>query len=223
MFGMKTYECEWMDRVLEDGSKIPTTKEVLEWLNDHFFGLYEYRDQYVSKYCFPLITVEALDELAMDICNVLSETGKSKVLEVCCGSGYLGSLLKIKGIDIVCTDNHNWRDDERRNKKFFRTAYTDIEELDAVEAVEKYHDDIGCVILSWPEYESDLAEKVLRKCLEYGISMIYIGEDLGGCTADDGFFNLIEEECDEIMIVHSYVQFDGMHDYVSLITKKTSS
>lgn len=91
-----------------------------------------------------------------------------------------------------------------------------------MEAIEKYKEIVNCIILSWPEYESDLAARVLEKCLEYNISMIYIGEDYGGCTADDEFFDMMGEKCNRIGIVGSYVPFSSIHDDIYLVTKKLS-
>lgn len=141
------------------------------------------------------------------------------MLELCCGSGYIGYLLKNEGVDIICTDNNKWRD-ERKDSKFFQESFTDIECIDALDAIEKYKDEVGCILLSWPEYSSDLAVRVLEKCLEYQISMIYIGEDWGGCTADDDFFEMIEEKCNMIDISESYIPFDGIHDSIYLVSKK---
>lgn len=51
----------------------------------------------------------------------------------------------------------------------------------------------------WPSYNDEIAVKVLKKMREVNPSciMIYIGEEKGGCTANDEFFTAFEKIEDE--------------------------
>lgn len=212
-------QCEWFMDLFNNG-KLPSMETAQKWVNENWLSdaSYPVRSAYTKMYGFPLITEDVLRDLIFHI-HAQSVGNVPRVLEVCCGSGYLGSLLKKNEINIHCTDTNKWKKD-READQFFQKPYIKIEEIDALEAIEKYKNKTDIVLLSWPEYESDLATRVLEKCIEYNISMIYIGEDWGGCTADDSFFQLVEDKCNDVYICKSYIPFSGIHDNIRLITKK---
>lgn len=209
--------CDWFSD-LYINNILPSADQVDKWNNEHFFNTYSVRSAYTKTFSFPLITKEVISEIVGAVKDVAHVGGGvPTVLELCCGSGYLGSLLKENGLNVICTDNNAWKNGRG---EFFQKPYTDIEEIDALEAIEKYKDIIDVILLSWPEYESELAARVLEKCLQYNISMIYIGENWGGCTADDEFFDIIADKCNINIISRSYIPFSGIHDDIYLITNK---
>ena len=180
------------------------------------------RDSYIMNYGFSIITKELIDELKMFIRD-------RKVLEVMGGNGYLSRCLHEAGVDIICTDTNEWATNEESDpmyKKWINTCYP-IEQLAAVEAIEKYNDR-DVVIMSWPPYCEPTDVDVLNKCLWRGKTLIYIGESEGGCTGTDQFFEIVDDLGDKGKVRHnlysSYnddggttfdmLQFFGLHDQV---------
>ena len=95
---------------------------------------------------------------------------------------------KDKCVDIICTDNLSWEEDSMTE---WRDHFTEIENLDCVEAIEKYGKDVKYIIMSWAPYHEKESVLAYRKMKEVNPDavMIYIGEDKGGCTACDEFFD----------------------------------
>ena len=123
--------------------------------------------------------------------------GKRKCLEVMAGLGVLSYSLKMEGVNIRSTDDYSWKGDSSIWKK--DKLWIDVEVLDALESVERYGREVEIIIMSWPPYNDKIAVKVLRKMREVNPSclMIYIGEEKGGCTGNDEFFDELKEIEDE--------------------------
>jgi hypothetical protein len=64
---------------------------------------------------------------------------------------------------------------------------------------------------------SDMAYKALKAYT--GNKLVYIGENGGGCTADDAFFALLEEKWEEID-EHQPVQWSGIHDWITVYERR---
>lgn len=168
-----------------------------------------YRERhYIKNMGFTLLTKEFLDELSEFL------KGK-KVLEIMSGTGFLASQLRLRGVDIIATDDMTGIYD-------FKTIHIDdIEAIDCVDAIDKYHKDINYVIMSWPEMSNDAA-RALRSCYEYDIPLIYIGEfSKNGCTADAEFYEFAAHYFDNYWeIGNKYRTFLGLHDTCRLLKKK---
>lgn len=168
-----------------------------------------YRIEFTEKCGFVLWTKSSMDELATIIKN-------DKWLEVMSGTGYLGNTMNRNyHSNIIMTDDKSWKDGTLANSDI----YKGIEQIDALDAIDKYHNDVKGVIMSWPPYDDPIAANVLNACYAYKLPIIYIGEFLDGCTADDVFFNsLIDSKynCDDI--IPSLRQFPGINDSAILIT-----
>ncbi len=128
--------------------------------------------------------------------------GKRKCLELMAGTGSLTYCLKMEGINIKGTDNYSWkRDTNGQDRSLWneKQMWTFLENLDAEESLEKYGRDVEIVIMSWPPYNEEIAVRVLRKMRQINPSclMIYIGEEKGGCTANDEFFDELYKIEDE--------------------------
>lgn len=200
----------WVQKLLTEGYP-PFIDEFFRTFYDrHSIHQYEFRIIYNEGFSFPLITQETVIELSNKLKN-------KKVLEVAAGSGYLSSLLRHGGVSIITTDNMSWSEEDEYAE--YKNTFGEVEKIDAVEAIEKYKDEIDTVLLSWPPFNEKLALNVLEKCLQYGLDLIYIGEDECGCTADDSFFELCDEKCTREVFCQ-LAQFYGMHDYIYLIKEK---
>lgn len=180
-------------------------------LNSYSFGKYDLRDKFIKQMGFSLLSLDWIIPLSKWI-------GNRKCLEIMSGTGSLSYALKQQGIGIKATDDFSW--DGQNNWNDQKNYWTEIENIDAVEAVKKYGKDIDIVVMSWP-YMDDVAYRVLKtmrkvnpKCL-----MIYIGESLGGCTASDEFFDSIIEVEDKVFneTIKNYKRWWGIYDYPQLI------
>lgn len=124
------------------------------------------------------------------------------VVEIGAGTGYWAWLLQQDGVTVHAFDekpgDNHWCDGE---------PWTNVQVGDhtALATVEPG----SALMLCWPPYDSSMA----RDCITAytGDTLIYIGEDDGGCCADDAFFRTLEtgwtiERCVEIP------QWYGLHD-----------
>lgn len=168
-------------------------------------GYINWRDKYSKSFGFPLISEDWVKPLAKWI-------GDRPCLEIMAGTGYLSYALSKYGVNIKATDNFSWSD-------YFNNS-VNVECLDCFEAIKKYGNRVDFIICSWPYMDDtaalclELMFKINPKC-----RMIYIGEDFGGCTANDRFFNIADFQDikgfnDAVM---NYTRWDGIHDFIGLV------
>lgn len=145
--------------------------------------------------------------------------GKDKViLEVMSGNGCLAKNLSDFGLKVYPTDNKSW---EIFDHTYYK-PWCKIEDLGTTEAVNKYINQIDYILMSWPPYNESTAYEVLKLMKDYNkannkdIKLIYIGEYLGGCTADDKFFELVEFE-DLCSMNFGYLNINYFHDDIMII------
>jgi hypothetical protein len=114
--------------------------------------------------------------------------GERKCLEVMAGRGWLSHALQIKGIDVTATDNYSWNRPEYIQN--WTDTVTNVEKLDAIDAIEKYGSEIDILIMSWP-FRNKTAYKTIKTLYKVNPNamIIYIGEGRGGTTANDDFFD----------------------------------
>jgi len=169
------------------------------------------RGQFIKNIGFSLISNDWIKPLSKWI-------GNRKCLEVMAGTGSLSFALQKQGINIVATDDYSWNGQSNWNNH--KNYWLEIECIDAIEAVKKHGKDIDVIIMSWP-YMDDTAYRILHTMREVNQNciMIFIGEGMGGCTADDEFFQSIEEIEDEEFeqAVSNFKQWWGLHDYPQLV------
>jgi hypothetical protein len=165
------------------------------------------RENIIKIMGYALISLDWIKPLAHWI-------GERKCLEIMAGTGALSFALKQEGIDIIATDNFSWKYWHENN-----SLWTNVENLDAITAIEKYGKNINIIICSWA-YMDDTLYKALLKMREINpfCQMIYIGEGIGGCTADDDFFDNIQPINNDAFenAVKDYPQWYGLHDRIQL-------
>ena len=139
--------------------------------------------------------------------------------EVMAGSGMLSRALQNLGVDCAATDINDWAN--LKSYEEWKRPFTEIEELDCIKAVEKYGKDRDFLIMSWPPYLNDIAYKTLvqYKDINPKGKIIYIGEDYGGCTATDEFFDEMEkyEVHTPEEVNNLYKSWFGIHDRIYVI------
>ena len=175
---------------------------------DVFKGEYiNWRDKYVKEFGFPLLSEDWIKPLARWI-------GDRPCLEVMAGKGILTYFLRQYGVKIRATDNFSWREQSWfKNNNF-------VEELDCVEAVKKYGNKVLFILCSWP-YMDDNAYKVLMtmRRINPKCRMIYIGEWMGGCTANEQFFEEMQVEDLKTFYdaIKKYSCWESIHDDIQLV------
>lgn len=171
------------------------------------------RDLLISRIGFILLSQDLADAFAKYL------KGK-KCLEIMCGSGALSKALQDRGIDIIPTDNFSWSSELVIDWNLRKNYWCDIENIDCIEAIEKYGQDIDYIIMSWPPYQESQATQALLKMREINkeynknIKLIYIGEGQCGCTADDEFFELLKVSNNMQEINNVYEKYYGIYDYI---------
>lgn len=159
--------------------------------------------------------------LSWDWLDYIVEFLKDKrCLEVMAGSGSLTYALKQKGVNIIATDNFSWDGMSDCNWNSDKEYWTDIENIDAIEAVEKYGEATDVIIMSWA-YMDDTAYRVLQKMREVNPDciMIFIGESEGGCTADISFYEAIYTVDDDLIdkANQNFKSWEGIYDRIWLV------
>ena len=165
------------------------------------------RETFIRKGMFALVSWQWVRPLAKWI-------REKRCLEVMAGRGWLSLALQSLGVDIIAADDYSWS--KARN---WAEPVTEVEELDAVEAVKKYGNNIDLLIISWP-YMDETAYNTIKELnnINSNVQIIYIGEEIDGCTANNDFHEHFQEIEDEEFqkAVSGFQQWWGLHDRVYL-------
>jgi hypothetical protein len=137
--------------------------------------------------------------------------GGRGVMEPGAGSGYWAWQMEQAGIDVAAYEPN----EQGPGNTFARRTWTALlrDDHDAP----KHHPD-RALFLCWPSYAEPWAAQSLA-CYT-GDLLIYCGEGEGGCTADDGFFELRDAEWEEIADCPAHVSYWGIHDYLTAYRRK---
>jgi len=130
-----------------------------------------------------------------------------KVVELGAGSGFLAACIMAnpndKPASYVATD-------AMTGHHTFTSSYYRVQKRTHLQTLEE-HPDADVLVLNWPTYADPWACEALKEFK--GDTVIYIGEDWGGCTADDGFFEELDEKW-ELQQSECCIQWQGIHDAV---------
>lgn len=149
-----------------------------------FYGV---RDKFVCKYAWAIPNQAALDALER----------YAPIVEMGAGNGYWAYCMRNKGIDVVAYDAIVG---ER-----FVTLDDSITTLGAgpgwTEVLTGGPEDLlghsdRTLFLCWPSHDHPMATFSLEHYK--GNTLIYIGESRGGCTGDDAFHWMLENEWEEM-------------------------
>jgi hypothetical protein len=164
------------------------------------------RHEAVLRWSFAIPNTAAIDKLVE----------MSPLIEIGCGTGYWGSLVRQRGGDIELFD-HAPPGGPFKGSYGFKERYTEIK-LGGVDMVMAYP---NCTLfLCWPPYKSGMA----ADCLQYykGNRFVYIGEEDGGCCAEERFFKLLAAGwhfAEEVDIPQWY----GIHDHMVIFERNTDA
>ena len=156
------------------------------------------------------LTSETLDSLAPHLKD-------KKCLEICSGTGLLAHQLQLRDIDVLPTDI---ADNKSNTYSPLRVdSFTDIMQIDGLKAIKKIKADV--LILAWPPYDNPIAASALELFFKENPKgqILYVGEGKYGCTADDRFFDLIDELNIKVNFLNiKYKPLNGIHDSFSMLS-----
>lgn len=194
--------------------KIPKdiTEDTLVWHSDfHTYCVNEYfmyssdtiRDEIIQLSSFVVIDQSLAKSLAEYI-------GERKVLEIMAGTGCLAKALSDQGVSIHPTDIF----EDTYCFDGYQNLFMDVEQMDCIEAIEKYAKEYDILLCSWPRSESPIIEALQTMRRENpNMVMLYIGEGYEGCCAPDDFFE--EAELVEIPSI-TLKRWGGIYDSIYL-------
>jgi hypothetical protein len=148
-----------------------------------------------------------------DIAWMKQLIGDRAVVELGAGRGYWAWMLRQAGVTVHPYDPHIPGDDNfyfTTRKKFTRVLRRD-------HTVVKEHG-ADVLLMSWPGYETSWAYEALRDYA--GDMLIYAGEDAGGCTADDAFYDLLESDWQWLSTSQGHMTWWGIHDTLNAYVRK---
>ncbi|TGE83281.1 SAM-dependent methyltransferase [Weissella confusa] len=186
--------------------------ELTEPLEDIDFLLRHLRDaliEYFSMYGF----------VSSDFVRDLSVyTDGQPVLELMAGHGYISAGLKalVPAQKIIATDNEDWRTQPDPTSA---KPVTDVENMDAIAALDMYGENVSTVIMSWAPDTTDADWHVLQYIRDnqyrFDFDFIVIGEK-DGATDSDVFWH--EAELEEVPALNAHHQsFDLIDERVYLV------
>jgi len=185
-------------------------QEIIDRLTtDELLKIYTCKGVFINAFSWTIPDVSR----TQDIVKIIKEHGVKSVLEVGAGNALEMAIMKTlpesDGIVFNATDDWSTHDSSPAN------AFMDVETMEGRDAVETYPAD--ALMIQWPQYNSSMAVDCLRKFK--GNVLIYTGEDYGGCTADDAFF----EELNNWEKVHCFdpKQWNGIYDYINIYVRKS--
>lgn len=195
---------KWMD-VLNDDHEFRT---IGGYDLDTWSKTYSKRDQFRKGISWHIPSQSLIDCLVEH----------SPIVSVGSGLGFTEKKAIISGANIVMTDidpsEHNlWCKPESNED------YREIISLGAKEAVLKYPD--RNVFMAWPPYDDEMGFEVVS-AMKIGGILVYVGEDRGGCTGNDDFFDFLEKNFKELEH-HVYIpSWSGIYDLVKVYQKISS-
>lgn len=168
-------------------------------------GLYEHgaRRALVGKYAWA-IPCEAAIQAMLKI---------GPIVELGAGTGYWAWLLRKRGADVLAFDAEP-PPSELNHWHKINDPWIKVERGKAGVASD-FAD--HSLFLCWPPYDDEFAADALKAYL--GNRIIYVGENQGGCTAADSFFEALERDFVERETVN-LPQFDGIHDYLTIYERR---
>jgi hypothetical protein len=132
------------------------------------------------------------------------------VVECGAGSGYWAWQMEQAGIGVAAYEPL-----EVADNGYVRREWTTLLRDD--HSASRHHPD-RALFLCWPSYDDPWAAQALA-CYE-GDLLIFAGEGQGGCTADDGFFELREAGWDETGMSPAHVSHWGIHCELTAYRRK---
>jgi len=136
------------------------------------------RSSLVRKYSWAIPNEKALETII----------SYGPLMEIGAGTGYWAALLRQRGADVICYESQ--LTETGRNSYVFK-GHSWTEVLPGTESAAAYHPDRS-LMLCWPPEKDEMAYQALKSYR--GQTLIYVGEEPPGCTADEKFHDLVRSE-----------------------------
>ena len=104
-----------------------------------------------------------------------------KYLELMAGNGILASALQERGQQVIATDNLTWAQSSATGQQ----KWTTIEQLDALEALQQYFNEVDVVLLAWSPDHDNIDVQILQfiRKLNSNLQFWIIGEYQGATNS----------------------------------------
>jgi hypothetical protein len=148
------------------------------------------RHRLVAKYAWAVPNEEALETIAK----------YGPIVEIGAGNGYWAFLLRSMGVEVKAFDlqtNLNTNKYFKPNRDRDEPRHWTKVEQGGSEKAQEYSD--HALFLCWPPYNDDMAINTLKAYS--GDTLIYVGEDSYGCTANKAFFEYLAKGWERIELV----------------------
>lgn len=190
-------------RVLEPGSNpyLDEFRSVVESGTEGWVR-FELRLPMVLEYAWAVPDEEAIRHLV----------SHGPLVELGCGLGYWAALVADRGGDIIAYDAT--LDPSQNQYVSDRGPWFDVRIGGPLAAAD--HPD-RTLFLCWPPFDDTFAFDALSAY--QGDTLIYVGEGPGGCTGDDIFHLLLEEEWEQVDW-YQIPRFPTMHDSMYIYRRK---
>ena len=176
----------------ETGSFLP--------LGDGILAPFAARGALAREYAWAVPTHQALTAIA--------EYSPHGVVEIGAGTGYWAGLLRDMGVDVVAYDA------EPYDNTYARGRHSEV--LCGGPDRVRLHPH-RTLLLCWPPFWNGMANQALRAYL--GDTVVYIGEDSGGCTGGRHFHKRLDRDWDCVLVV-AIPQWEGLHDEMFIYRRK---
>ncbi|ANZ65296.1 SAM-dependent methyltransferase [Secundilactobacillus paracollinoides] len=137
-------------------------------------------------------------------------------LEVMAGNGYVSKGLRDNKQDVIATDSKDWTAENQTG----RHPVTEIEQLSASDAFEKYQNQVDVIVMVWsPDgltIDWDLLQKIRQSDKDF--TFIVIGEKNGATDSKEFWDNATLLESPEVEKLNQHFRdFDLIQDRVYLV------
>lgn len=170
--------------------KFPHLFDSKSCYNDPLLDRFLFRDKLVKIYAWAITDPQAIKA-------IVGATKDIGIVEIGAGRGYWASILTDCGVSVVAYDT---------GKDDGIGSYYPVGNAGA--EVTSSHKD-RALFLCWPPYGTSMAYDCVSQYK--GNILIYIGEDEGGCNADDKFFDFVSDKF-KLDGTIRMAQWEGLHD-----------
>jgi len=170
------------------------------------------RRELVRKYSWAIPEPGVIEWLVIQL------AGKP-VLEIGAGTGYWAWQLAQHGVDVIAYDLYPVTEKEND----FHPKVHNPQEFypvlrGSVEVGSCYPE--RALFLCWPPYANSFAHDALEAY--HGDTLVFCGEEWGGCTGGDDFFELLAKEWHEVARNDNHPQWSGIHDELIVYQRGTA-
>ena len=137
-------------------------------------------------------------------------------LEVMAGNGIISKSLSDYDQQVICTDDLSWSSVSTTG----HIPWTNVEKLDALDAIKKYSSHFDALIMSWSPYGNQIDWEILQllRTMSPQPILFCIGEKYGA-TNSNSFWKYAKfiDDYKLINVNNCYSHFDFINDYLYLI------